>query len=1054
MSKSKRAPQSKRFLTEAELDSLTAFIKPNPYIPIDTADSLAVKTKSVLLEQLKTLQLYPSVIPKLRAELEKQYSDTLIQPGECVGVITAQCIGERQTQANLNSILGAEQICVKYGDKVKIVKIGEWIDSLMAENQAKIVWHGKTEELVLEEHVEVPTVDKYGKMHWKRIEGITRHPPLDKNGAIDNLLYVKTASGRAVTATKHKSFLVRENNLIVGKEGAELKLGDRLPITIQFPKPDKELNYINLSDYLSKKEYIYGTELEKAVQYRDLYKAMPKKEFLAVNYPSGKERVKGSKMTKWWLCHHEIDFTLPFHRPDSAISQYNLNKYNSGFVYTYRGSHSISKFPEQIPLDNDFGFFIGAYLAEGHLLNTNTQISIANYDDKFRARIATFCDRYSIGYHTVRTTENSIQWRKEYNAKKNITVNDSSKAGDPIDIRVHSTLLVELINKLCGRRSEGKFVPAIAINSNLDFVRGILDGYFCGDGCVNYTHNIITCTSASEPLIDGINLLLNRFGIFAHKLHYILKSNNLKTKNIRPVHGLSIRNSNVRMFAKEIPLTIEIKNTKLQKLSERNFPYIHGSNDIIPGIKLSDRENFNYHRDYLQNIPVSTIEDAQILKNAKESEVYFDTVKEIKEVPPPEHVYDLTVAETRFFNLYNGLVLNDTFHRAGSSDKVPTVSKFSELLNATNKPKVPSYYIYFNQGNDTLQNLRETMGHSIVQITLKQVVKESTIELDKEPEPWYPAFDTFNEERGDNFTDCLSVKVDMDLLYEYRLTMRDITDRIESTYSDIRCVYSPDCIGQLDIYVDSSDITLPEKTLHYITEENTKEIYLEEVVQPMLENFVVCGIPGVIDRYFLQEKREVRSAHDNSDAVEWFVETLNSREKPIKTFRMSKEKPLDSVKRFKTVLANPIVEMSKTASNNAWDILHTFGIEATRQYMINEFSSIMEGINTCHVMLLVDKMTYGGSISSISRYTMRRDDSGVLSRASFEETLDNLLCAGVFGQDEPMKGVSASIICGKVARIGTGMCDLSVNLEKLGVVEEENEEEESSESERSESESD
>jgi DNA-directed RNA polymerase beta' subunit len=39
--------------------------------------------------------------------------------------------------------------------------------------------------------------------------------------------------------------------------------------------------------------------------------------------------------------------------------------------------------------------------------------------------------------------------------------------------------------------------------------------------------------------------------------------------------------------------------------------------------------------------------------------------------------------------------------------------------------------------------------------------------------------------------------------------------------------------------------------------------------------------------------------------------------------------------------------------------------------------------------------------------------------------------AGVFGQEEPTKGVSASIICGKRARIGTGLCDLSMDIDKI-----------------------
>ena len=85
----------------------------------------------------------------------------------------------------------------------------------------------------------------------------------------------------------------------------------------------------------------------------------------------------------------------------------------------------------------------------------------------------------------------------------------------------------------------------------------------------------------------------------------------------------------------------------------------------------------------------------------------------------------------------------------------------------------------------------------------------------------------------------------------------------------------------------------------------------------------------------------------------------------------------------------------------------------------------------CHVKLLVDKMTFTGTICSISRYTLRKDDSGPLSKASFEESVDHMVRAGFAGDIEKTNGVSASIICGKKAMIGTGMVDLKIDVSKL-----------------------
>jgi DNA-directed RNA polymerase beta' subunit len=377
----------------------------------------------------------------------------------------------------------------------------------------------------------------------------------------------------------------------------------------------------------------------------------------------------------------------------------------------------------------------------------------------------------------------------------------------------------------------------------------------------------------------------------------------------------------------------------------------------------------------------------------------------------------------------------NAFHRAGSSDKQPVVSKFSELLNATNKPKAPSFLVYFKWGNDTVPELRQTIGHSLVQLSFKRISKSFSIHIDKEDEPWYPAFDALNGDVRAGYTDCISLIIDMEILFEYKLTLQEIAEYISVEYSDLHCIYSPDCFGQLDIFVDTQTIDLPEEKLVFVTPENAREIYLEEVVQPTLENIVLCGIPGIMNMFFVRDSDSSAQIPDQK----WIVETENSREKIIEStkFKNTKVKPADSIKRFKKVLAHPAVDMTKTLSNNVWDIYHTLGVEAVRQYMIDEFSKIMEGINVCHVMLLVDKMTNGGTIASISRYTMRREETGVLGKCSFEETLDNLLSAGIYGQQEPTQGVSASIICGKRARIGTGLCDIAIDLQKLMTVPEE-----------------
>lgn len=352
----------------------------------------------------------------------------------------------------------------------------------------------------------------------------------------------------------------------------------------------------------------------------------------------------------------------------------------------------------------------------------------------------------------------------------------------------------------------------------------------------------------------------------------------------------------------------------------------------------------------------------------------------------------------------------DVFHKAGSSEKTATtgVPRFSELLNATKSPKLTNCIVFFKKGTDSIQNLSATISHSLVGFTLKRLSDRIDININKTSEKWYGAYQEIYGFDFDVFKDCLTIHLKPDLIYEYKIPLKIIAEKIENEYSDVRCIYSPISMCQLDIFVESSEITLPSDRLLFIDHENKIQIYLEEVVKPTLENMCVCGIEGIENIFYTQKNGE------------WFVETNGSN--------------------YIELLSHPNVDMTRTMSNNIWDIYKVLGIEAVRQFLIEDFSSIMEGISLCNPKMLVDRMTYNGTISSVSRYTMRDEEGGPLGKASFEETMDNFLKAAFYGQVESTKGVSASIICGKRANMGTGLCDLQIDFDRLPCVEEKDDE--------------
>jgi DNA-directed RNA polymerase beta' subunit len=215
----------------------------------------------------------------------------------------------------------------------------------------------------------------------------------------------------------------------------------------------------------------------------------------------------------------------------------------------------------------------------------------------------------------------------------------------------------------------------------------------------------------------------------------------------------------------------------------------------------------------------------------------------------------------------------------------------------------------------------------------------------------------------------------------------------------------------IDIFIDTTNINIPDDKSYILDQPNMELIYIEEIVIPLLEQIYICGIPGITDIYFTKD-----NANDT-----WYIETDGFNSKTISS----------GISSFKRVLALPYIEYSLTISNNVWDIYEVFDIEAARQFLIEEFMSIMEGINICHANLLVDRMTFSGSVSSITRYTLKNDASGPMGKASFEETMDNFLNAAIKGEHEPTNGISASIICGKQSLIGTGMVNVMIDIPAL-----------------------
>jgi len=423
------------------------------------------------------------------------------------------------------------------------------------------------------------------------------------------------------------------------------------------------------------------------------------------------------------------------------------------------------------------------------------------------------------------------------------------------------------------------------------------------------------------------------------------------------------------------------------------------TNNNIPKT-ISDSIKNNVSKDFKKQLKTIKIYPEKIDElKSRLRKIYYSSL-----IQPGENVGVLTAQSVG--ERQTQLTLN-SFHSAGLSiaTVVTGVPRFSELLNATQNPKFSYCTCYFYENNNNIKELRKHINHNIVELYFKDLYTNFTIYDNYHKSSWHEYYKIFNN-IDRNFKICISYDLNKEILYKYSLYIECIAKKIEEEYEDVYCIISPLNIGKLDIFVDVSKIALNQDSLAFITKKNKNIVYIEEIVLNKLNNILISGIKNIKNMFF---------KIDNENMNKWVIDTVGSN--------------------FYELLKNPIIDSTKTISNNIWDIYNIFGIEAGREFLIEEFLNVISSdgtyINISHIQLLVDLMCFSGNILSISRYGINIDQVGPISKASFEESLENFKLAGVYSLIDNTQGVSSSVMVGKRSNIGTGLCKLKLDLDQI-----------------------
>lgn len=119
-------------------------------------------------------------------------------------------------------------------------------------------------------------------------------------------------------------------------------------------------------------------------------------------------------------------------------------------------------------------------------------------------------------------------------------------------------------------------------------------------------------------------------------------------------------------------------------------------------------------------------------------------------------------------------------------------------------------------------------------------------------------------------------------------------------------------------------------------------------------------------------------------------------------------------------------------SNDIYQILLTYGVEAARQSIVSEIQGVFGvygiDVNPRHLLLIADFMTRTGGFVPMNRNGMGECPSPFL-QMSFETTCTFLTKAAVEGLSDNLQSPSGQIVMGNVARVGTGVFDIMIEME-------------------------
>ena len=371
----------------------------------------------------------------------------------------------------------------------------------------------------------------------------------------------------------------------------------------------------------------------------------------------------------------------------------------------------------------------------------------------------------------------------------------------------------------------------------------------------------------------------------------------------------------------------------------------------------------------------------------------------------------------------------NTFHLAGVSSVNVTlgVPRLKEVINIAKKLNTPSMSIYLKEkedgyNNDEILALRGKVEHT----SLLNIVSLSEIYYDPDIKNTIIAEDReMIEEYMEIWEDEINNNIDNISPWLLRLVLNK--DYINIRMETIEEIIKKKAKKQGALIIHTRE-TSDEKKFHIRLEcsndmdQDKKQEYksldsLKYFENCLLTEVSLCGIDS-IKKVYVRNVKKVK--YDENTGK--LIPTKNAPEESVLETDGTNLSKIFEVEE---------IDFRRTISNDINEIYQVLGIEAVRKSLVQELRNVLKPygiyVNYRHISILCDLMTQKGILTSITRHGLNKSEYGPIRKASFEETVEILLEAGIFSEKDELKGISENILLGKLTNVGTGFFELLID---------------------------